>query len=256
MKAKKRKYGEFSKDNSGIYGQFSKEEEKKKSARSFLRSRKTIDVVEPLFEEGLRVSRIEKSPQNKGAADNLSPVAKKRRVMPEMSSAKPAARRSTRVPPSEQMVPEVDEESEDDEAVGGLKNCLRGLTVVVTGVFQGITRDQVEATIKKFGARCTGSISGKTDYLVAGYKLEDGREASTSGKYRSAKAKGIAILDEEGFEKMIREKSGDNEYKLSTRDDLLKNIASPAKELRKSLTVGDDGATLLSTEMWTDLYRP
>ena len=85
MKAKKRKYGEFSKDNSGIYGQFSKEEEKKKSARSFLRSRKTIDVVEPLFEEGLRVSRIEKSPQNKGAADNLSPVAKKRRVMPEMS---------------------------------------------------------------------------------------------------------------------------------------------------------------------------
>ena len=103
-----------------------------------------------------------------------------------------------------------------------MKTCLRGLTIVVSGIFQGITRDEVENTIKRFGGKCTGSISGKTDYLIAGFKLEDGREVSSSGKYRKAKEKGTPIIDEDGFQKLIREKSGDETFKLSSRDSILK----------------------------------
>jgi len=53
--------------------------------------------------------------------------------------------------------------------------------------------------ITQHGGRKTGSVSGKTDYLIAGYKLEDGRETCTSGKYRKAKALNCPILDEDGF---------------------------------------------------------
>lgn len=65
-------------------------------------------------------------------------------------------------------------------------------------------------------------MSGKTDYLIAGHKLEDGRETHTSGKYRKAKALGTIILDEAGFEKLVREKSGVDSFEISNRKDLIK----------------------------------
>ena len=59
--------------------------------------------------------------------------------------------------------------------------------------------------IGQYGGRCTGSVSGKTDYLITGYKLEDGREVTQGGKYRNAKAKGTKIIDEAGFEQLMRD---------------------------------------------------
>ncbi len=49
---------------------------------------------------------------------------------------------------------------------------------MVSGQFQGITREFLEEFIKNHGGRNTGSISGKTNILVTGYKLEDGREVT------------------------------------------------------------------------------
>jgi DNA ligase (NAD+) len=48
----------------------------------------------------------------------------------------------------------------------------------VSGVFLGITREEIENIIVRLGGRNTGSISGKTDYLIAGHKLEDGRQTN------------------------------------------------------------------------------
>jgi replication factor C subunit 1 len=76
---------------------------------------------------------------------------------------------------------------------------LDGFTLVVSGIFSEITREKLEALISEYGGRVTGSISGKTDYLVVGYKLEDGREVTQGGKYRNASAKKKPILDEAGF---------------------------------------------------------
>lgn len=76
---------------------------------------------------------------------------------------------------------------------------LDGFTIVVSGVFENITREKLEALISTYGGRVTGSVSGKTDYLVVGYKIEDGREVHLGGKYKAAKSKGKPILTEDDF---------------------------------------------------------
>jgi NAD-dependent DNA ligase len=55
--------------------------------------------------------------------------------------------------------------------------------MVVTGQFMNISRNEIEDLIVAKGGKKTSAVSGKTNYLVAGYKLEDGRDVNTSGKY-------------------------------------------------------------------------
>ena len=64
------------------------------------------------------------------------------------------------------------------DAVNDENDALSGLTIVVTGVFNTISRDKIVELITDYGARNTGSVSGRTDYLIAGFKLEDGRDVS------------------------------------------------------------------------------
>lgn len=59
-----------------------------------------------------------------------------------------------------------------------LDNCMEGLTIVLSGEFQVISRPKLEEFIKTKGGKCTSAVSGKTDYLVIGYKLEDGRDVT------------------------------------------------------------------------------
>ena len=90
-----------------------------------------------------------------------------------------------------------------DESQGKVQ-CLEGLTIVCSGLFNEISRDKLEQLIAEYGGRCTGSISGKTDYLIIGYKLEDGRDVTQGGKYKNAQKKGTKILEEQGFEQSFR----------------------------------------------------
>jgi BRCT domain type II-containing protein len=55
---------------------------------------------------------------------------------------------------------------------------LDGLTIVLTGVMINLAREKLEAWICEHGGRCTCSVSGKTDILITGSKLEDGREVT------------------------------------------------------------------------------
>lgn len=68
---------------------------------------------------------------------------------------------------------------------------LKGLTFVLSGVFEFITRQKLEIFINTHGGHCTSSISGKTSYLVVGVKLEDGRQVTEGNKYRTARDKNI-----------------------------------------------------------------
>jgi len=47
-------------------------------------------------------------------------------------------------------------------------DALEGLTIVFTGSIPGFTRDDLEAAVERHGANATSSVSGNTDYLVAG----------------------------------------------------------------------------------------
>ena len=83
----------------------------------------------------------------------------------------------------------------DEPAVGDGK--LAGKTFVITGTLRTLGRKECAALIENHGGRVTGSVSKKTDYLVAG-------EAAGS-KLQKAQTLGIPILDEAGLRGLIGE---------------------------------------------------
>jgi DNA ligase (NAD+) len=72
---------------------------------------------------------------------------------------------------------------------------LAGRTVVVTGTLPGFSREEAEDAIRAAGGKASGSVSRKTDYLVAG-------EAAGS-KLVKAQELGVTILDEDGFRRLL-----------------------------------------------------
>jgi DNA ligase (NAD+) len=79
------------------------------------------------------------------------------------------------------------------EAVGGVS--LAGKTLVVTGTLERYSRPEIEGLIKQLGGKASGSVSKKTDYVVAG--------AEAGSKLAKAQELGVAILTEDEFDKMI-----------------------------------------------------
>ncbi|NTV54504.1 MAG: NAD-dependent DNA ligase LigA, partial [Syntrophaceae bacterium] len=77
---------------------------------------------------------------------------------------------------------------------------LAGKTFVFTGSLKGLSREKAKEIVESLGGTATSSVSKKTHYVVAG---ED-----PGSKYEKAKTLGVAILDEEGFLKLIRETEG------------------------------------------------
>ena len=72
--------------------------------------------------------------------------------------------------------------------------CLAGFTFVFSGVLDNLSRDDAMDLIKICGGRVTTGVSGKTDYLVVGDILEDGRPYTEGTKFKTAVAKGTCIV--------------------------------------------------------------
>lgn len=77
-----------------------------------------------------------------------------------------------------------------------VSNLLEGKTIVVSGVFQRFSREEVKALIEQHGGKASGSISGKTSFLLAGEKM--GPE-----KLKKAEKLGVKIISESDFVAMI-----------------------------------------------------
>ena len=75
-------------------------------------------------------------------------------------------------------------------------NRFEGKTFVLTGSLENYTRDQASEIIEKFGGKVSGSVSKKTDYVLAG------EEAGS--KLTKAEQLGINILTEQQFNEMIK----------------------------------------------------
>ena len=74
-------------------------------------------------------------------------------------------------------------------------NAFAGKTVVVTGSLQDFSRTEIKDKLEDLGAKVSGSVSKKTDYVIVG---ED-----AGSKYTKAVELGIKILSEEDFKNMI-----------------------------------------------------
>ncbi|AOJ80508.1 aromatic ring-opening dioxygenase LigA [Burkholderia savannae] len=72
---------------------------------------------------------------------------------------------------------------------------LAGKTVVLTGTLPTLTRDAAKELLEAAGAKVAGSVSKKTDYVVAG--------ADAGSKLAKAEELGIPVLDEEGMHKLL-----------------------------------------------------
>jgi DNA ligase (NAD+) len=81
---------------------------------------------------------------------------------------------------------------DDGEAAGGP---LSGVTVVITGTLAGRTRDEAAEAVTSRGGKVAGSVSKKTDFVVAG--------SSPGSKYERALALGVPVLDEAGLDVLL-----------------------------------------------------
>jgi len=82
-----------------------------------------------------------------------------------------------------------------DERDSSVPRTLEGLTIVVTGSLPNFSRDDAKEAILTRGGKAAGSVSKKTDYVVAG--------DSPGSKYDKAVELGVPVLDEDGFRKLL-----------------------------------------------------
>ncbi|OVA07201.1 BRCT domain [Macleaya cordata] len=85
----------------------------------------------------------------------------------------------------------------EKEVPEGAPDCLAGLTFVISGTLDSLEREEAEDLIKRHGGRVTGSVSKKTNYLLADEDI-GGR------KSEKAKELGTSFLTEDGLFDMIR----------------------------------------------------
>ena len=82
-----------------------------------------------------------------------------------------------------------------DDVADSSAGPLVGKTVVVTGTMEGFSREEAEDAVRAAGGKPAGSVSKKTDYLVAG--------PGAGSKLAKATELAIPVLDEDGFRRLL-----------------------------------------------------
>jgi DNA ligase (NAD+) len=79
-----------------------------------------------------------------------------------------------------------------------VRGVFSGKTVVLTGSLAGLSRDDAKAEVERRGGKVAGSVSRKTDLVVAG------EEAGS--KLKKAKELGVRVVNEAEFLAMLEER--------------------------------------------------
>jgi len=124
---------------------------------------------------------------------------------------------------------------------------LKGLVICITGV-PIIPKKHFRTLCKRMGAEITVSVCKKTQILIYGYRIEDGRKYFNGRQYKAAEKAKIQLYSDKDFEKYIQDKLGDKTWTL--RDQLpiikfkgkynLKQIERLRKRIAKRYEVLDE----------------
>lgn len=109
-----------------------------------------------------------------------------------------------------------------DERDESTPRTLEGLTIVVTGSLEGFSRDEAKEAILVRGGKASGSVSKKTDYVVAG------ENAGT--KLDKAEQLGVPVLDEDGFRALLADGPADGAAEPASADDAGDDAGDGARE--------------------------
>lgn len=130
----------------------------------------------------------EKPPPRRQAAKGEESV-KQEELMMEEEEPKPPARKRGGAKAEGSKPAAARKKKASDQAEGPsmtTKLNLEGLRIVLTGVFDTCSREEMTDHVKRLGGTCTTAVSGVTDILVVGSALEDGRSVEEGKKYQKA----------------------------------------------------------------------
>jgi len=150
---------------------------------------------------------------------------------------------------------------------------LTGKTFVVTGVLDSMSREDAKDKVMALGGKVTGGVSGRTNFLVVGSVLEDGRPVNESKKHKDATRRGIPIFNEEEFLKLVEEMEGKQlkaapELAKAPEPALPPPVAKPAAKAASSGGGGSSGGSSggrsapapsprdPAHDLWSEKYRP
>jgi DNA ligase (NAD+) len=96
---------------------------------------------------------------------------------------------------TEGFVPPAGGEESGPAGAGGAAGPLAGVTVVLTGTLSGYTRDEAAEAVQALGGKVSGSVSKKTNFVIAG--------ENAGSKLDKAESLGVPVLDEDGLRVLL-----------------------------------------------------
>ncbi len=123
-------------------------------------------------------------------------------------------------------MPAEQNQSFDPDALDLNPKALEGHTVVITGTLPNLSRKQAQELVERAGGKVTGSISSKTNLLIAGDKA--------GSKLKKAEELGVEVLDEDRLKKLICQSVPTKEEDHDSIDEYTAEGISDAKEFLNS----------------------
>jgi DNA ligase (NAD+) len=86
---------------------------------------------------------------------------------------------------------------ENEGRIEAARGPLAGKVLVLTGALPSLSRDEAKALIEAAGGKVSGSVSKKTDYVVAG--------AEAGSKLDKARELNVRVIDEAGLRELVKD---------------------------------------------------